>query len=166
MNLNISKISNKHNAIQCDAMILRVSGAMPMLSANGPRWHHRRRAGTRRLEENCDRRPSCAARRANARDLLICGVTAATLDKRSDTARRRAPRRRQVCTKCVQYGMHRDAPAAVKARESRCSHRASLKRCALNGYMDRPYALADFAKGGRTSSCFSPLWAGVSTLSG
>ena len=33
--------------------------------------------------------------------------------------------------------MHRDAPA-VKARESRCSHRASLKKYALNGYMARP----------------------------
>ena len=44
--------------------------------------------------------------------------------------------------------MHRDAPA-VKARESRCSHRASLKRYALKSQRVHGPPLSDFAKGGQ-----------------
>ena len=87
-----------------------------VLSANGPRYHHRRRAGTRRELRPLTKLRCTACKRTRPADLRRHRCDCWT---RGPTAEAPTP----------SGSIHRDAPA-VKARESRCSHRSDSEvRC-------------------------------------
>ena len=119
----------------------RVSVALPMLSAHGPRWHHHRRAGARRELLG---RPNLRCHGLESHATCRSAESPLRLLDSSPAAEAATP----------PGSKHRDAPA-VKERERPLRPSCELEKICTQRVHGPP--LADFAMRGKGNSAFL-LW--------